>query len=106
MKVKVTPKHTVEFSVQVHQQIDEWKRKLRAKKRAKSKYRREVPGRAKQKTQSMSRFLKSLGDFPYKYPICKWGVLGQKFEEDGTPIFENLRETSYKDESGFIWKFS
>lgn len=64
------------------------------------------PQRRRNKVKMLKRFLQSLSNNPLSYPICNSKVLGQNYSHNGEPLFPNLRQANYKDESNTQWRMS
>lgn len=64
------------------------------------------PQRRKVKVQQLRRFLQGLSNNPKSRPLCNSIKLGQRFDSKGNPLFPNLRQDNYDDESGTQWRMS
>lgn len=62
--------------------------------------------RRKEKVNNFRSFLQTLGNKVDSLPICNKKDLGQIFDNQNNPIDKLLKQTSYKDESKFIWAIS
>ena len=62
--------------------------------------------RRKIKIKRLRSFLQALSRNVDIYPICNSKKLGQFFDVDGNPIFLNLKQGNYEDESGTQWRMS
>lgn len=62
--------------------------------------------RRRNKVQRLRNFLQSLSKNTMSYPLCNSKALGQLFDNNKNPIFPNLRQTHYEDESKTQWRVS
>ena len=93
----------VEFSREAEDTLYEYERLLKKKNNNKyvvSSKRRES------KMRKFKQFLYSLGSKFDTLPICDKKKLGQRFGEQDEILDKGLKQTHYKDESGFIWMIS
>ena len=62
--------------------------------------------RRKIKVKRLRSFLQALSRNVDACPICNSKKLGQFFDVNGNPIFPNLKQGNYEDESGTQWRMS
>ena len=95
----------VEYSKRVIRILENYKQVLTSDDERYMRYKRS-PKRAKEKADAMIAAIRRVGENPFAYPICNKRDLGQRFDANGRPKFDNLRTFLYRDESGFQWAFS